>query len=110
MKSLVVYSSQTGNTRKMADAVFEALPGERIRAQSGAACAHVARLASRLGLCGVAFLAGIPGTMGGALALSELREDGFVMDDGTSARLGEGHYLMTTTTAAAGRRTGAEPG
>ncbi|MCC7321509.1 MAG: sarcosine oxidase subunit alpha family protein [Rubellimicrobium sp.] len=30
-----------------------------------------------------------------------LREDGHVMDDGTSARLGEGHYLMTTTTAAA---------
>ncbi len=32
-----------------------------------------------------------------------LREDGFVMDDGTSARLGEHHYLMTTTTAAAGQ-------
>ncbi|UYV38646.1 sarcosine oxidase subunit alpha family protein [Rhodobacteraceae bacterium D3-12] len=31
-----------------------------------------------------------------------LREDGFVMDDGTTARLGEHHYLMTTTTAAAG--------
>jgi len=31
-----------------------------------------------------------------------LREDGHVMDDGTTARLGESHYLMTTTTAAAG--------
>ncbi|GAA6199175.1 sarcosine oxidase subunit alpha family protein [Aquicoccus sp. SU-CL01552] len=31
-----------------------------------------------------------------------LREDGYVMDDGTTARLGEHHYLMTTTTAAAG--------
>ncbi|SLN27813.1 sarcosine oxidase subunit alpha family protein [Roseisalinus antarcticus] len=31
-----------------------------------------------------------------------LREDGHVMDDGTTACLGEGHYLMTTTTAAAG--------
>ena len=31
-----------------------------------------------------------------------LREDGMVMDDGTTARLGETHYLMTTTTAAAG--------
>ncbi|WP_136645873.1 sarcosine oxidase subunit alpha family protein [Tabrizicola sp. YIM 78059] len=31
-----------------------------------------------------------------------LREDGHVLDDGTSARLGEDHYLMTTTTAAAG--------
>ena len=31
-----------------------------------------------------------------------LREDGFVMDDGTTARLGPEHYVMTTTTAAAG--------
>jgi sarcosine oxidase subunit alpha len=31
-----------------------------------------------------------------------LREDGHVLDDGTTARLGEQHYLMTTTTAAAG--------
>ncbi|MDC1115444.1 sarcosine oxidase subunit alpha family protein [Alphaproteobacteria bacterium] len=28
-----------------------------------------------------------------------LREDGFVMDDGTTARLGDNHYVMTTTTA-----------
>ncbi|WP_299874144.1 sarcosine oxidase subunit alpha family protein [uncultured Sulfitobacter sp.] len=32
-----------------------------------------------------------------------LREDGHVMDDGTCARLGDQHYLMTTTTAAAGQ-------
>ncbi|MDU8929995.1 sarcosine oxidase subunit alpha family protein [Alisedimentitalea sp. MJ-SS2] len=32
-----------------------------------------------------------------------LREDGHVMDDGTTARLSENHYLMTTTTAAAGQ-------
>ncbi len=31
-----------------------------------------------------------------------LREDGHVMDDGTTARFGESHFLMTTTTAAAG--------
>ncbi|MDH3475421.1 MAG: 2Fe-2S iron-sulfur cluster-binding protein, partial [Rhodospirillales bacterium] len=31
-----------------------------------------------------------------------LREDGHVMDDGTSARIGDHHYVMTTTTAAAG--------
>ncbi len=31
-----------------------------------------------------------------------LREDGHVMDDGTTARLGQNHYVMTTTTAAAG--------
>ncbi|QYK40870.1 MAG: sarcosine oxidase subunit alpha family protein [Paracoccaceae bacterium] len=32
-----------------------------------------------------------------------LREDGFVMDDGTTARLADDHWLMTTTTAAAGQ-------
>jgi sarcosine oxidase subunit alpha len=32
-----------------------------------------------------------------------LREDGFVMDDGTTSRLGEAHFLMTTTTANAGK-------
>ncbi len=32
-----------------------------------------------------------------------LREDGFVLDDGTTACLGENHFLMTTTTAAAGQ-------
>lgn len=32
-----------------------------------------------------------------------LREDGMVMDDGTSARFGESHFVMTTTTAAAGQ-------
>ena len=31
-----------------------------------------------------------------------LREDGFVMDDGTCARLGRDHFVITTTTAAAG--------
>lgn len=30
-----------------------------------------------------------------------LREDGCVYDDGTTSRLGEGHYVMTTTTALA---------
>ena len=31
-----------------------------------------------------------------------LRDDGYVLDDGTCARLGPDHYLITTTTAAAG--------
>ena len=31
-----------------------------------------------------------------------MREDGIVMDDGTTARLGENHFIMTTTTANAG--------
>ncbi|SMX33405.1 sarcosine oxidase subunit alpha family protein [Actibacterium lipolyticum] len=32
-----------------------------------------------------------------------LREDGHVMDDGTAARLGPDHFVLTTTTAAAGQ-------
>ncbi len=32
-----------------------------------------------------------------------LREDGHVMDDGTTARLSDQHFVMTTTTAAAGQ-------
>jgi sarcosine oxidase subunit alpha len=32
-----------------------------------------------------------------------LREDGLVLDDGTTARLGSDHYLVSTTTANAGR-------
>ncbi len=31
-----------------------------------------------------------------------LREDGMVLDDGTTARLGDAHFVTTTTTAAAG--------
>jgi UDP-N-acetylmuramate dehydrogenase len=39
-------------------------------AEAGVACAKVARIAARAGLCGVEFLAGIPGTLGGALAMN----------------------------------------
>ncbi len=41
-----------------------------LRAEAGASCAKVARFASRNGLVGAEFLAGIPGTMGGALAMN----------------------------------------
>ncbi|MFC1749250.1 UDP-N-acetylmuramate dehydrogenase [Pseudomonadota bacterium] len=41
-----------------------------LRAEAGVACAKVARFASRHGLVGAEFLAGIPGTMGGALAMN----------------------------------------
>lgn len=39
-------------------------------AEAGMACAKLARLAARAGLCGAEFLAGIPGTLGGALAMN----------------------------------------
>jgi UDP-N-acetylmuramate dehydrogenase len=38
--------------------------------EAGVACAKVARASARAGLTGAAFLAGIPGTMGGALAMN----------------------------------------
>ena len=38
--------------------------------EAGVTSAQVARFAARAGLCGVEFLAGIPGTLGGALAMN----------------------------------------
>ena len=42
----------------------------RLRVESGVACAKVAKFCARNDLLGVEFLAGIPGTMGGALAMN----------------------------------------
>ncbi|MBK1716468.1 UDP-N-acetylmuramate dehydrogenase [Thiocystis violacea] len=42
----------------------------RIHAEAGVSCAKLARFAARHDLVGVEFLAGIPGTMGGALAMN----------------------------------------
>jgi UDP-N-acetylmuramate dehydrogenase len=41
-----------------------------IRAEAGVACAQLARFCARLGLGGLEFLAGVPGTVGGALMLN----------------------------------------
>lgn len=41
-----------------------------IVAEAGAPCARIARLAAQLGLTGAEFLAGIPGTLGGALCMN----------------------------------------
>ncbi|MGJ0485544.1 MAG: UDP-N-acetylmuramate dehydrogenase [Methylomicrobium sp.] len=38
--------------------------------EAGVPCAHVARFCGEQGLCGAEFLAGIPGTMGGALKMN----------------------------------------
>ena len=42
----------------------------RVYVEVGVSCAHVARFCSDLGLTGAEFLAGIPGTMGGALKMN----------------------------------------
>ncbi len=44
--------------------------GTRLYVEAGVSCAKVARTAARAGLCGAEFLAGIPGTLGGALAMN----------------------------------------
>lgn len=44
-------------------------PG-RLRAEAGVACAQAARYSARAGLSGLEFMAGIPGTVGGALAMN----------------------------------------
>jgi UDP-N-acetylmuramate dehydrogenase len=49
---------------------MERLEGNIIRAEAGVPCAKVARFCARNGLVGAEFLAGIPGTMGGALAMN----------------------------------------
>lgn len=43
---------------------------ETLRAEAGVACAKVAKYAAKQGLTGGEFLAGIPGTMGGALLMN----------------------------------------
>ncbi len=49
---------------------LECVNGDLVRAEAGVACAKVARFCARQGLVGAEFLAGIPGTMGGALAMN----------------------------------------
>jgi UDP-N-acetylmuramate dehydrogenase len=42
----------------------------KVYVEAGVACAHVARFCAQRGLAGAEFLAGIPGTMGGALKMN----------------------------------------
>jgi UDP-N-acetylmuramate dehydrogenase len=49
---------------------LHAVSDDGLYAEAGCPCARVARLASRRGLTGAEFLAGIPGTLGGALAMN----------------------------------------
>lgn len=46
------------------------IDGNEVHVEAGASCARVARACARADLTGAAFLAGIPGTMGGALAMN----------------------------------------
>ncbi len=48
----------------------EQLDDCRVRAEAGLSSAKLARITAHAGLCGAEFLAGIPGTFGGALAMN----------------------------------------
>ncbi len=52
------------------DAQVEVLGGGKVRASAGVPCAKVARFVAHENLAGGAFFAGIPGTIGGALAMN----------------------------------------
>lgn len=49
---------------------MEVLSSNQLRAEAGVACGQVARFAARQGLTGIEFMAGIPGTVGGALSMN----------------------------------------
>ena len=49
---------------------MERIDEKHVRVESGVSCAKVARFCARQGLSGAEFLCGIPGTMGGALAMN----------------------------------------
>lgn len=49
---------------------IEFLEGTKVRAEVGVSCAKLARFCSEKNLIGAEFLAGIPGTVGGALAMN----------------------------------------
>ena len=49
---------------------LQCLDGDFVRAEAGVACAKLARFCAKQGFVGAEFLAGIPGTIGGALAMN----------------------------------------
>lgn len=63
IRGVVVYTSGLLNQIKMID-------NTHIYVEAGVSCAKVARFTAREHLTGAEFLAGIPGTMGGALAMN----------------------------------------
>lgn len=50
--------------------IMRSIDFEKVYVEAGVACAHVARFCTGLGLTGAEFLAGIPGTIGGALKMN----------------------------------------
>lgn len=82
------------NTRARLN-VMKILDVERVYAEAGVLCPHLARYCSAHSLCGAEFLAGIPGSLGGALAMNAGAFDGetwtLVEQVSTVTRIGECH-------------------
>lgn len=73
---------------------------QQLYVQTGVSCAKVARFAAQAGLTGTEFLAGIPGTLGGALAMNASAWGGemwsLVQSVETIDRQGQSHYRTAT--------------
>lgn len=68
----------------------------RVKIDAGVACARIARLTVRAGFSGAEFLAGIPGVMGGALAMNAGAFGGETWDLITSVRTINRHGKINT--------------
>ena len=77
----------------------EFLENDRVYVESGMACPKVARLCAKHGLSGAEFLCGIPGTMGGALAMNAGAFGGETWDIVESVNMIDRHGNIKTYTA-----------
>jgi len=71
------------------------LDANQVYAEAGVPCAHVARFCSDRGLTGAEFLAGIPGTLGGALKMNAGAFGGETWNIVESVEMLNGHGVVT---------------